>query len=156
MEEYIKRFFKTLDWYRTISNNLTREIPQEYMHQSISERSLTPACQLVDLGDFHLRVCKLITGKTVEVQRPDPATAKSEEMIQYIAKCDAILRKTLLAIPNKDKFSLTWFDRMTFNLPDVLSFILAHEAMHHGELMSFIYDKDLPMPRAFTETWGMC
>lgn len=156
MDQYAKNFLHTLYWYRSISNKLIEEIPAEYMHQRISDRSLPPACQLVDLGDFHQRVSKLIDPASQGVQRPDPETATKEEMVEYIAKTQKVLEKVLFGISDKENFTITWFDRMTFNFPDVLSFILAHEAMHHGELMSFIYDKDLPMPKAFTETWGMC
>jgi len=156
MNDYAKNFFKTLTWYRSISNNLINEIPDSHMHKRISKRSLTPACQLVDLGDFHLRVCKLINPRARMINRPDPKTASKMEMIGYLEKTQKVLESTLFGIPNKQNFTITWFDRMTFTFPDVLSFILAHEAMHHGELMSFVYEKDLPMPRAFSETWGMC
>jgi len=156
MEQYAKNFLHTLTWYRSISNNLIDEIPNDYMHQQISSRSLPPACQLVDLGDFHLRVASLIDSSAEKVERPDPDTATKQQMKDYLVKTQAVLEKTLFAIKDKENFTITWFDRMTFNFPDVLSFIMAHEAMHHGELMSFVYDKDLPMPKAFTETWGMC
>lgn len=156
MNDYAKNFLKTLTWYRSISNKLIDEIPMDHMHQSISHRSLPPACQLVDLGDFHMRVVKLIDPKAKDLKRPDPASATKAEIKNYIAKTQKVLEKTLFAIPNKKDFTITWFDRMTFTFPDVLSFVLAHEAMHHGELMSYIYDKDLPMPHAFTDTWGMC
>lgn len=156
MDQYANNFLHTLNWYRSISTKLIEEIPANYMHERISDRSLTPACQLVDLGDFHLRVCKLIDPLSQDIKRPDPSTATKKQMIDYIGNTQKVLEKTLFSIKDKENFTITWFDRMTFNFPDVLSFILAHEAMHHGELMSFIYDKDLPMPKAFTETWGMC
>jgi hypothetical protein len=156
MESYIETFLKTLSWYRKISNKLIDEITPDQMHQQISHRSLTPACQLVDLGDFHLRVASLISGQEEKIVRPDPELANKPAMVAYIHQTQKVLEKALNAIPNKEQFTVTWYDRMTFNLPDVLSFVLAHEAMHHGELMSFIYAKDLPMPKAFTETWGMC
>jgi hypothetical protein len=156
MNEYAKNFLQTLTWYRSISNRLIDEIPAKYMHEAISYRSLPPACQLVDLGDFHMRVVKLINPRAKDIVRPNPDNATKQEMKSYISKTQKTLEKTLFAIPNKENFTITWFDRMTFTFPDILSFILAHEAMHHGELMSFIYDKDLPMPHAFTDTWGMC
>lgn len=154
--EPVEIFFKAFAWYRIISNRLIDEIPPEFMQQQISSRSLTPACQFVDLGDFHLRVCNLIEGHVEDIARPDPTTATPEEIKAYIARCQEILKKVLIAVPDKEHFTITWFDRMTFTFPEVMTFILAHEAMHHGELMSFIYNKNLPMTKAFTDTWGMC
>ena len=143
MEQYAQKFLDTLNWYRKISFKLIDEIPAEYMHQQISSRSLQPACQLVDLGDFHLRVAHLIDPNADQVERPNPDTATPQEIKDYISKTQKVLETVLMVIEDKENFTITWFDRMTFNFPDVLSFVLAHEAMHHGELMSFIYDKDL-------------
>lgn len=125
------------------------------MDDQISSRSIPIRCQLIDLGDMQLKIVGLMGGKHMGTfKRPSETTGSKDEIISYLNESHKAVLKTLETM-DPQTTSLDWFGRMRFNFDEALAFMLAHEAMHHGEILSFIFAKDLPMPNAFKDTWGL-
>jgi hypothetical protein len=87
------------------------------------------------------------------LERPSPDSASKEAIIEYLQNSYKMVLSEL-EVTDPASASLDWFGRMHFDFDEALTFMLAHEAMHHGEILSFIFQKDLPMPQIFKDTWG--
>lgn len=155
MKKEIRDFLRTFAWYRDLTKRLVKEMPQDHFNTAMCDRSSSPSIQFFDMGDFQLRVVGRIVGKDLQTQVPKPKwdTSSKQDLINYLEACDALMTKELTAFDKSD-ITFDWYGRMKFNLHETLGFLLAHEAMHHGELLSFIFKMDLPMPAGFKETWG--
>ena len=155
MKSRIHEFITTFSWYRNVSLKLLEQLPQEALLEQISDRSCTVSIQFTDLGDTELKVVGDIVGKDLRalVTRPALTCTSKAEIAGYLAACSAIAKKELETFPHAESSS-SWYGRINFTLPQALTFIIAHEAMHHGEILSFIYAKNLPMPAILKTTWG--
>lgn len=147
-------FKKTFGWYRNLTIELLKQLPEDRMDDQISSRSIPIRCQLIDLGDMQLKIVGLMGAKHMGTfKRPSETTGSKDEIISYLNESHKAVLKALEGM-NPQTASLDWFGRMHFEFDEALAFMLAHEAMHHGEILSFIFAKDLPMPNAFKDTWG--
>lgn len=147
-------FKKIFSWYRNLSIELLKQLPEEKLNDQISSRSLPVRCQIIDLGDMQLKTVERMGARNIgHFQRPNEKTATKEEIIAYLTQT---LEATMKILETMDPATTTldWFGRMKFNFQEALAFLLAHEAMHHGEILSFIFAKDVEMPKAFKSTWG--
>lgn len=153
MKEEIRLFLTSFSWYRKLTKKMLEEIPFEYFNQSLSSRSLTLSCQFIDMGDMQLRVIESLTGKkTGHILRPTDNVATKEEIVSYIDACNDHFEKEIAMVSHDAR--MDWFGRMDFDLKGTLDFLLAHEAMHHGEILSFIFSKNIQMPPSLKDTWG--
>jgi len=156
MSSNLAQFGKTFEWYRNISIQLLEEFPTKLLSEQVSTRSLCLAHQFIDLGEMELRVLERITKKKYnkKIAQPNAEKTNGREIIKYLTACHALFLSEVEHIPNKDECCCNWFDRMHFDLSEALTFLIAHEAMHHGEILSFIQTKNLPMPKILQRTWG--
>jgi uncharacterized damage-inducible protein DinB len=156
MSQFIEDFFSSFQWYRELSHRLLEELSPEVLQMQINERSLPVIEQFIDLGDMQLKMSEFISGvkPILAVERPNPMNTTKEQVKIYLLECEQVFKDTLSKVENEDSISVSWFDRMKFNFKQALHFVLAHEAMHHGEILSFIFAKQVPMPPAFKQTWG--
>lgn len=149
----IKEFQKAFSWYRELSKQLLLEIPEKYLYQEICPRSLKLVYQFIDLGEMQLRVLSRITGKEYDMTLPSAEKIDKQEIIAFMDTCSETFFQEISHLDKKTA-QMDWFGRMQFDFGQALSFLLSHESMHHGEILSFVYDKDMPMPPAFKKTWG--
>lgn len=153
-----QHFLKTFGWYRGITLGIIDQIPEDFFAKRLSEKSLTLYCQLVDLGDMQLHILGRLLGKELRTEdvhilldsRPSKAKLK-----EYLLRCHATFEDALFSEKIEGK-TLDWYGRFSFDGAGTLYFLLAHESLHHGEILSLIYSLGLPMPKAFQDTWGMC
>ncbi len=149
----LNTFKKNFSWYRALSIALLKEMPEEMLNEQISDRSLPVRCQIIDLGLMQLITAEKMGATVRKPQKPSDETATKEEIINYLNETHEIVLNTLNEL-DPSTVQLDWFGRMHFNFEEALAFMLSHEAMHHGEILSFIFAKNLPMPQAFKDTWG--
>ncbi len=148
-------FLHAFRWHRNLSKQLLVDIPFEYFGEQLSPRSLTLSTQFIDLGDMQLKAIDLLLGKnkkSITLVRPVDNKATKEEILAYIETCNTYFEEEVRKVPEDAR--MDWFGRMNFDLKESLAFFLAHEAMHHGEILSFIFAKNIPMPPSFKKTWG--
>jgi hypothetical protein len=155
MKDYIDSFTLNYSWYRNLSLRLLDEIPEGYLGQSISERSLSLRHQFIDLGILPLKILELLLDRNFFnlCPLPDENTANKTQILEYLKKSNEIFEENITKVTDATA-TISWFGRMDFNCQQALNFILAHEAMHHGEILSFIFAKNIEMPAAYKETWG--
>lgn len=155
MKDFLEKFVKRFAWYRGITIGLLKQLPADQLNERISERSLPMRLQIVDLGDVQLQILEMLTGKIFkdQLERPDPETGSVEEIEKYLNECQKIFAENVVLFDDENK-KISWFDRMDFDYQELLTFLQAHEAMHHGEILSFVYAKGIPMPQVLKETWG--
>lgn len=150
----LNSFKTTFSWYRNLTLELIRQFPEALLRQQLSERSIPINIQFIDLGDMQLKIAEKVTGKTFpHVHRPSNESTDKNKIIEYLVEANKLFFEALQSV-DVNSANLDWFGRMDFNFEESLSFLLAHEAMHHGEILSFIFAKDLPMPEALKNTWG--
>lgn len=153
MKGEIDQFIQTFSWHRNLTKKLLEEIPFEYFTEQLAPRSLTLSCQFIDIGDMQLRMIEMLGGKKpTAIKRPIDNKASKEEIAKYMDECNAFFEREIRTISSEAR--MDWFGRMNFGFSETLAFLLAHEAMHHGEILSFIFGKNIPMPRSFKTTWG--
>ena len=149
----IDEFIHTFQWYRNISLKLLDQLQETSLNDRLSPRSLTLNYQIIDLGDMQLRVLERLTGKKIPYKgRPSDVCTSKKEISEYLKKCMRYFCREIKNIDSDKR--MDWFGQMNLNFSETLSFILAHEAMHHGEILSFIYARNLPMPPIFKNTFG--
>jgi hypothetical protein len=155
MEQFIEDFIKSFTWYRNLTIGIAQQVPHANLQDRISDRSLTLSVQIIDMGDFQIKVLEMMTGKKFadQLTRPNPTTATNEEIATYLQACHDLFSKELRANANSLQ-GINWYGRMQFDPKETLEFLHAHETMHHGEILSVIYQKNLPMPKILTDTWG--
>lgn len=152
----LNTFKKTFSWYRNLSLKLLREIPDKYLNEQLSPKSLSLCFQFIDLGEMELRVLERTTGEKIThlIHEPSKKNASKKEIISYINQCHQLFLKEVKKLEGNGNSYCNWYGRMKFDLSETLTFLLAHEAMHHGEILAFIQAKKVPMPKAFKQTWG--
>jgi hypothetical protein len=148
MDEFINDFLKAFAWYRSLSLRLLDEIQDDMLSTQISERSLPVREQFIDLGIMQIKILEMLSNKPFadQVNQPSTTDATKEQIKTYLLECDKIFKENIV--------KLNWFGRMDFSFKEALFFSLSHEAMHHGEVLSWIFAKNIDMPQAFKETWG--
>jgi alpha-ketoglutarate-dependent taurine dioxygenase len=149
----LNSFKKIFSWYRALSIALIKEMPEDMLNEQISDRSLPVRCQVIDLGLMQLITAEKMGASITKPEKPDDETASKEEIINYLNQTHEIVLNGLAEL-DPATVELDWFGRMHFSYEEALAFMLSHEAMHHGEILSFIFAKNLPMPQAFKDTWG--
>ncbi len=151
----LDHFQKTFSWYRKLSLDLLNQIPAKYLTEQLSTRSLSLRIQFVDLGDMELRVLKKTVGKKLLHTIAEPSkNASKKEITDYINECHKLFLKEVKKNEGNGETCCNWYGRMKFDLSETLTFLIAHEAMHHGEILAFIQAKKIPMPKIFKDTWG--
>lgn len=50
---------------------------------------------------------------------------------------------------------LRWFDNSSCSVSQFLAALIAHEAMHLGQLIAFCYSQHIPIPSSVSETLGL-
>lgn len=154
MKTRIETFITSFKWYRDLSLQLLNEIPDKAMSEKISKRSLPMGEQFIDLGDMQLKIVEQLVEKKLFDLNKRPSFPTSKEIIkEYLISSDSLVNKELRALTDYSR-GVDWFGRMKFNFWNSLTFLLAHEAMHHGEILSFIYGSKHTMPPALRDTWG--
>jgi hypothetical protein len=154
-DKNIQDFLTSFQWYRDLSLALFEELAEEQLTLQVSERSLTLRAQFIDLGILQVKILELLSGNKFfdRVTQPDELLATKEDIIAYLADCNKLFIENILQVSNRD-ITISWFGRMSFTFEQALHFLLAHEAMHHGEMLSCIFANNIEMPSAFKKTWG--
>lgn len=155
MDKSISQWITTYNWYRNLTILLIEQMPETLYAESIAVRSLPLRTQFIDMGDVQLKIIGMVTNLDLKqnIARPSEHTATPAEIIAYLHECSRVAEDALRIVEKTD-ITINWHDRMQFTFHEALSFLLAHEAMHHGELLSFVFVKDIQMPDVFKNTWG--
>jgi hypothetical protein len=152
-----KQYLNMFLWYRNITLGFVEQLPEQSLDDKLCGHSMTIYCQVVDLGDMQLKILGMMLGKNLLEDTTEVLTGKhtKERLRSYLIHCHERFVHHFLTSNMKGK-TLNWYGRFSFDLRGALVFLIAHESLHHGEILSFIYGKNKEMPQAFSQTWGMC
>lgn len=153
MDTTIENFTKSYRWLRNLSLKLLDSFSEEELELTLSDRSLKLRTQFIDLGITQLTVAYKTAGKDPRTLISNiPDTSNKEEIKLSLNECEQKMFDQINLFKGDER--LDWFGRMNFDFSQSLDFIIFHESMHHGEVLSLIYAKNLKMPKAFKSTWG--
>jgi hypothetical protein len=152
MRQFIEDYLNSYSWFRSLTLELVEQLKDD-LDKQINDRSLTLRTQVIDMGEFQLKGLGMLMGKQLEMpSQPSMETASSQEIIAYLKECQAVFETEIMNVTEEMK--LDWYGRMEFDTKQALNFLMAHETMHHGEILSCVFARDIKMPKAFKLTWG--